>query len=265
MNLSPNNKQRGFTLLELSISLVIIGLLVGGIMLGKQLIQQARLRGTIAEIDQYLKAAKLFQDQYMALPGDMKNATSIWGAADADPETCKYTIGTGTQTCNGDGDGRITWQVAHSDTWYEQFRFWQHLSNAHLIQGQFSGVTLGGAAGTQVYSLGVNAPASSVKGGVYFAQNLSLAEAQALSAQFFVVNYGNYLRLATESSGAVLTPAEAYQIDEKMDDGLPFSGKVVPFRNTVTADCLSPDDTATGRYNTGDSRTLCALHFIFGM
>lgn len=257
-------RQLGFTLLELSIVLTIIGLLTGGIMLGRELIQQARLRSTMAEVDQYLKAAKLFQDQYMALPGDMKNATSFWGAANADAETCKYTVGTGTQTCNGDGDGRITWQVAHSGTWYEQFRAWQHLSNAQLIQGQFSGVTRGAAAGTQVYDAGVNAPRSSVKGGVYFMQNLSLAEAQALSAQFVVVNYGNYLRLATESSGAVLTPAEAYQLDEKFDDGLPFSGKVVPFRNTVTADCLSPDDPATGRYNISDSRSLCALHFMLG-
>ena len=94
----PNTLRRGFTLLELSIVLVIIGFLVGGVVAGVELIQAARLNKVMTDMRKFLTAVNVFQNKYDGLPGDISNATYYWGAANADPTTCQTTVGTGTQT-----------------------------------------------------------------------------------------------------------------------------------------------------------------------
>lgn len=69
---------RGFSLVELSIVLVILGLLTGGILAGQSLIRASELRSVSTELQRYSSAIYSFRDQYMALPGDMLNATSFW-------------------------------------------------------------------------------------------------------------------------------------------------------------------------------------------
>jgi len=124
----------GFTLLEMSIVIVIIALLVAGIVGGRTLIRAAELRGVISELDGYTKAVKTFQDKYLALPGDMSTAESYWGADTACPNTAANNVRK-TETCNGDGNGQIALWNTSTDAqsqWYETFRAWQHLSNAGL-------------------------------------------------------------------------------------------------------------------------------------
>jgi prepilin-type N-terminal cleavage/methylation domain-containing protein len=70
-----NKYQRGFSLVELSIVLVILGLLTGGILAGQSLIRAAELRSITTQFNQYVSATQSFRDKYMALPGDMPNAT----------------------------------------------------------------------------------------------------------------------------------------------------------------------------------------------
>ena len=126
-------KNKGFTLIELSIVLVIIGLLVAGVIGGQSIVRSAQLRSVATEVQGIKTSLNTFKDYYDALPGDMDNAIDYWGAAHATPSTCKFTVGTGTQTCNGDGLGHVNRQTDASNDTYEMFRFWQHLVNAEMF------------------------------------------------------------------------------------------------------------------------------------
>ncbi|MFZ4541492.1 MAG: type II secretion system protein [Rickettsiales bacterium] len=125
----------GFSLVELSIVLVILGLLVGGILSGQSLIRAAELRAVSTEYSRYVTAVQTFRDKYFQLPGDMNSATTFWGTA-AVGAACATTIGSGTQTCNGNGDGWLDNGYVNSN---ENFRYWQHLANAGLIEGAYTG------------------------------------------------------------------------------------------------------------------------------
>ena len=103
--ISPSRS--GFTLLELSIVLVIIGLLAGGILVGRDLIHAAELRSVVSDVDKFTAAANTFRLKYNCIPGDCTNATDYWGT---DPGGCPDTPGNSvpkTATCNGTGNGRL--------------------------------------------------------------------------------------------------------------------------------------------------------------
>ncbi|MBY0354312.1 MAG: prepilin-type N-terminal cleavage/methylation domain-containing protein, partial [Rickettsiales bacterium] len=94
----------GFSLLELSVVLVIISLIAGGVVFGKNLVRQAAVRSVVTDALKYQSAVQLFRDTYNALPGDFSTATSLWGAAAACMPTADFS---GTATCNGNGNGRL--------------------------------------------------------------------------------------------------------------------------------------------------------------
>jgi len=73
----------GFTLLEMSIVFLIIGLIAGGIVLGADMIRATGLRTLLSERGELVSAVATFKEKYNGLPGDMRNATSYWGAADS--------------------------------------------------------------------------------------------------------------------------------------------------------------------------------------
>jgi prepilin-type N-terminal cleavage/methylation domain-containing protein len=129
-----SNQKCGFSLVELSIVLVLLGLLTGGVLTGKNLIRAAEIRGVQQEIAHYETAINIFNEKYFAYPGDMNNATSFWGAAHATPATCITTASTGTQTCNGNGDGYMG--LYTGTTQYEGFSVnWYTTSlSKHFIQ-----------------------------------------------------------------------------------------------------------------------------------
>jgi prepilin-type N-terminal cleavage/methylation domain-containing protein len=108
-------KQQGFTLIEIAIVLVIIGLLLGGILQGQSLINSARVRNLISQVDGVKAAFYGFQDRYRALPGDFSQATTQIAGA----------------TTDGDGKGSI-------DTPKESIAVWDHLSHAGFITGTFT-------------------------------------------------------------------------------------------------------------------------------
>ena len=86
--------QQGFTLIELSIVLVIIGLIVGGILVGRDLIRAAGVRSTIAQIESYQTAANTFRGKYGYLPGDIK-----------DPDATNFGFKIRGTVSKGMGDG----------------------------------------------------------------------------------------------------------------------------------------------------------------
>ena len=66
--------QKGFTLVEIAIVLVIIGLLLGGVLKGQELIESAKIKMTANQVKEFQSAIYTFQDKYRALPGDFDNA-----------------------------------------------------------------------------------------------------------------------------------------------------------------------------------------------
>ena len=113
-------KQSGFTLIEIAIVLVIIGLLLGGVLKGQELIQSARVRNLISQQDGVKAAYFGFLDRFRALPGDYSKATT--------------TIA-GT-TVDGDNNGQITSGGAGTAK-DEHIAAWEHLSHAGFINGSY--------------------------------------------------------------------------------------------------------------------------------
>jgi prepilin-type N-terminal cleavage/methylation domain-containing protein len=111
-------KQRGFTILEMAIVLVVIGILVGGVLLGQELILTARARSLINQQEELRVAFFNFQDRYQFPPGDYSEAIAHIGA-----------------TRNGDGDGRIE---GTREGGTENILVWEHLSRAGFIGGRFT-------------------------------------------------------------------------------------------------------------------------------
>jgi prepilin-type N-terminal cleavage/methylation domain-containing protein len=113
-----NRKQQGFTLIEIAIVLVIIGLLLGGILKGQELITSARVRNLISQQDGVKAAFFGFQDRFRAFPGDYTAATTnIVGVA------ATAACGNG----NGNGNGRV------ETAGLENVLAWEHLSKAGFI------------------------------------------------------------------------------------------------------------------------------------
>ncbi len=236
--LSTRQSTQGFTLVELSIVLVIIGLLMGGLMGGKALIRGAELRGYTKDYETIRIALFTFIDNYHAIPGDMPNAEEVWGT---DPHGCpSNAVQTPRkETCNGDGNRRIHSTVHTGATIYERFRAWQHLANAGLIEGVYSGVT--GPNNENHYVPGINAPATPLDNyyAIQFFGNYS-------STHNFPSDYGHIIRTIGGNTSAVydFTPKELWNIDTKMDDGLPGYGRVIAAPRNGSCTTTTDPDTA---------------------
>jgi prepilin-type N-terminal cleavage/methylation domain-containing protein len=113
--------ESGFTLIEIAIVLVIIGLLLGGVLKGQELITGARVRNVIQQQDGIKAAYFGFLDRYRALPGDYANATGTIPA-----------MTTGCNSGNGDGNGHID-ASKNEDT-----LAWEHLSRAQFLTGAYT-------------------------------------------------------------------------------------------------------------------------------
>lgn len=203
----PINKtapyRSGFTLIELSIVLVIIGLIIGGVLVGQDLIHQSELRSVIRDIEKYQAAFNVFAIKYNCLPGDCPNATSFFGNV----------------TANGNGNG--AWDSPADNT--EQRYVWEHMSLAQLVEGNLSHTE---------YEVGKALPASKIHNAGYWA----IYDCRVASPCPFWGRVGNELLLGTADStnasnnvsfnDASLVPVDAFRIDRKMDDGSPSGGNM---------------------------------------
>jgi prepilin-type N-terminal cleavage/methylation domain-containing protein len=250
-------KQSGFSLVELSIVLVILGLLTGGILAGQSLIRAAELRSVSTEFNRYIAASQAFRDKYFAIPGDMNNATKFWGVVAG---ACATTVGTGTQTCDGDGNGQINELSATSA---EMFRYWQHLANAGLIEGSYDGIT----HGSNGYSATTaNSPVSKLSNSIWAAYYYGTSSAQSF---MFDGQYDNSLILGGLRANNVpvtyvFKPEEAWNIDTKLDDGRPAIGKMrIRARVSDLPLCTTAVDntTLTADYRLDSSTTACVAIF----
>ena len=258
-------KTHGFSLVELSIVLVILGLLVGGVLGGQALIRSSELRNLPIEKDRMITATLAFRNKYIGLPGDITNATAIWGAAHATPATCITTSSTGTETCNGNGDGRIG-DVEFVATYHEFFRAMQQLGNAGLLEGSFTGVA--GPDDAADTLPGINTPRSRLAPLAYillYRGNITAAHPQF--AWMFPADYKHTVQFrpsASYGSYHFLTTQEAWSIDTKIDDGKPGTGNFFSFKTSITPDCVTTDDPATATYKFSHSGNACQAEFRTG-
>lgn len=250
--------KQGFSLVELSVVLVIVALMAGGIMAGKSLLRASELRAVITEYQRFENATALFHDKYMGMPGDLYNATEYWGAA-----TCPGTAGTGTQTCNGDGDGWMD-NGASASQYNETFTFWQHLANADMIDAEYTGMA--GSSSSLHAVPGTNVPKSAFPDAGWSMRYVGPGG----NATIYEMDYGFAtlvfgLPSTTETKKAALTPEEAWNVDRKVDDGLPAKGFVIA-RYWDDA-CSTADDGASAKndleasYNLTNEDPQCALYF----
>jgi prepilin-type N-terminal cleavage/methylation domain-containing protein len=272
----------GFTLIELSIVLVIIGLIVGGVLVGQDLIRAAGLKSVITDVNRYVTAIHTFQTKYNnELPGDMPDATNYWGTSLWCP-TGNSTPGS-TLTCNGNGDSQIGSGAFAQDGPgagdAEAMLVWQHLANAGLVGGGYTGFPA-----SPIYQPGVNIPQS----GAFPNAGFTIFYYGPISTGplFFVgggishvILFGGkspYLvdNWAGTAAYPVLSTQDAYNIDTKIDDGMPGTGKVFSLpkgsdftpTGTPTAACATggPSAAATATYDFTQTGPQCALLFVTG-
>jgi hypothetical protein len=114
---------------------------------GQNLIRGSELRAVVSEAERFKTAMMAFRGKYLALPGDMTYATDFWGSLGGGGvgAACHGVEATSTETCNGDGNS-LMYELDTStgggvNERGERFRFWQHLANAGMIEGSYTGRT----------------------------------------------------------------------------------------------------------------------------
>ncbi len=251
----------GFSLVELSIVLVILGLLTGGILSGQSLIRAAQMRAAFTETQHLLASMHTFRDKYFMLPGDLSNATSFWGiaAGTGSDNACRIFTSTDQKTCNGNGDGIL----ASSTGSVETYRLWQHLANAGFIQGSYTGQ--GGS-----YLPYINMLGSRVDSAAMWTIGNTACPGTGSSVTYDGT-CGNRIALVRRQDPsfiATLSAEEVWNIDTKIDDGAPYSGRIrASWGASVSAagvQCtLAADgtDKSVG-YNFADTNKNCIMYVI---
>jgi len=114
---------KGFTLVEIAIVLVIIGLLLGGILKGQEMITQAKIKNVMSDFSGISAAFHGYQDRYRAIPGDDPNAATRW------------SLGTVTLASGAYGDGQIAGGYGSTTNNEESRVFWWHLRQSGFVAG----------------------------------------------------------------------------------------------------------------------------------
>jgi prepilin-type N-terminal cleavage/methylation domain-containing protein len=260
---------KGFTLIELSIVLAIIGLIIGGVMVGRDLISSAGIRAQVSQIEKYNATVNAFRAKYGGLPGDLTR-TEAMGFGLYYITYAPYLANPGY----GDNNGIINSRVASTTSLAgEPFMFWRQLSDAQLIDGSF-GSLLNTAAecGTASTPASSFFPASKIGTGYVEANTAGDGKNYFIIANFTAIG-GCGVGGGTHSTNAnSLTAQEAYAIDSKIDDGLPASGTVFAINGTANLNLYASWTTvsavatcvSSGAYavNPGTTKS-CSLRFKF--
>jgi prepilin-type N-terminal cleavage/methylation domain-containing protein len=200
--------QSGFSLVEIAIVLLIIGLLMGGALKGQEMISQARIRNIVNDLTGIATALYAYQDRYRKLPGDDERAEGRWTAA-----ATKQGDGNGVVGDSGNATAVDCALAANAGS--ENCRFWQHLRLAGLLTGDAASLLPPThAAGGHIH---VQSGALGIAGLVVCADGLSGKLADAVDAQIDDGKPGSGQVRATTDASKLATatdPTAAY-----VDDG----------------------------------------------
>jgi prepilin-type N-terminal cleavage/methylation domain-containing protein len=231
----------GFTLVELAIVMIIIGLLIAGVLKGQALIGNAKVTAQVAQVKGIDAATSTFKDMYNALPGDITNPSVRIPNCAALP--CSFV-------CNGDGSIGVAAANFTAAPAGETLAYFPQLSAADLLTGinplllltwggDFpaakinGGLHVGTLAGGAVPASGLGIPAASVIGGIYLALH-------------------NTPGGGVSAAAGTITANEAARLDTKIDDGFPTAGNVFP---AGLGTCI-----AAGIYNENVQSENCNLY-----
>ena len=200
-----NHYRQGFTLVELSIVLIIIGLLITSVAAGNKLIENARIRSVIADLNEYYVALSAFELSYDQLPGDFNQASSFFASG-----------------ANGNNNGL---DEGTGDAADEMGNSWLHLTEAEIVSGSY-------AAG--------EFPTGKILGSQYSIDNRSLSGRtdNAIILESIIATD------ATPDYNGVVLPQIAFQIDNKLDDGDPGTGLIYA-GNQISGGSLATASSST--------------------
>lgn len=254
-----NNKSSGgFTLVELSIVLVIIGLIISATMAGKSLVATAKLRVIMSETKKFKEAYYSFQLKYDELPGDMSYAHDVWGS-DCDASATK---------CNGNGNGSIGYFIWDSGSTNnnddsELTRAWQHFYLAGMITREL----LGDA---------VTYPTEKIDYFSDYAKDIRYKiETTNPTDTIFNKNVDDTYVVLGNGDGVLafwhkgISLSATMSIDRKIDDGVANEGKMFSLSGKAFANDACSEDKAVANgadYNTAnldDESGLCVPVFFF--
>jgi prepilin-type N-terminal cleavage/methylation domain-containing protein len=226
--------KQGFTLIELAIVVVVLGILIIGVVGAQSIMESAEKRAFVTEMQGYYMALKAFELEFDAIPGDFDEAEDYWGS------NCNGKI----NNCNGDGNGTLRpWPR-------DSFRFWVHLEEAGLIEERR------GSGDTAIY-----------RRMEYFRKNSNSAIYSYTGAfspwlSDLIPNHKLQITFSRQVGGgidnSVLKAEESHYIDKKMDDGIRTTGIVVSTRGDN-----NDGDCRDGRnYNLSSDGINCITAFI---
>ncbi len=237
MSLISTHTNKGFTLVEIAIVVILVGLAAAAVVKGTDMVQTVRKQALQTEIKSTKTAFEAFKKKYNALPGDMLNATARF-------QNCSGTCVNGNgDTFIGTPNSPISGAYALGGTDGEYQQFWEHLHKAGLRQTALAPVP---KAGGTLMVRSIN-------------QDLCYAAGQPAKLQGIWLVWQLQPYIAADTS-PVISPREAMLIDRKYDDGKPGWGNV---RSAGAANFLANNDgckTDPDTYVSSDNKT-CYMMF----
>lgn len=249
--------KKGFSLVEISVVMAIIGLLLGGVLAGQALLNGQRKNALISKAKELRFAIQQFKLKYGYYAGDFPTATQVWGRADggspitancANPDSDNVNP---NGTCNGNGNGNLRFD------WTEPARSWQQLRLAGMLNGLYNGVY----ASPPVPN--VTAPA--IEGKLNSTVTILSDTYDSSAYEFYEGDYSGAIMYGVDNNdssfggGAVFSGEEAYTIDRKVDDGLPATGIVRALREDSY---YRPGCPTADAYPVNVKDDVCALVFM---
>lgn len=232
---------KGFTLVELAVAMIIIGLLLGGVLKGQKLIESSKITRTIQTSEAYLAAHYGFYDKYRGYAGDLVSARS--------------KIPNCSGVCeNGNGNSIIGQGTSTVSNYFrsdrtENLQYWKHLVLADFITGVDPLADVSGTSGWTTTN-----PSSPIGGGFHVIHMSNPRYTDLPPGVIFVLT--DQLEEGPNTESAFIPPDIAYSIDKKMDDGRPNTGIVRA--EYVSTDC---DNDATNEYKLEAAQGRCFLMF----
>ena len=227
----------GFTLVELSIVLVIIGLLIGGILVGQSLIESAKMQSFIRQLGQYDAAVGIFKDKFGNLPGD----NSLFGTVLAAPAN----LGNGMISDNASGITLFNGEIG---------AFWADLS-ASGLKSEDNAATFTAVRdnATTAPIMGTHVPQAKV------GTNASIYAYGIGGKNYYFVGSNSTSTLAFGLTSGALKPADSLAVDSKIDDGIPETGNVMAQAASVGTLPAAADYTTPTTMDGTPSPTECIL------